>query len=180
MPRRQALPPEWNLEIIELRGRFYPVRVEQNEEGFCLRDFPHFYWDTVYKWHTPFACGPQPTSGVVSMGTWKLAFDFCQRIYEEYEVLYRLAEMAIEKEVYPERNVWYREALYELGAKSIHAYPGLMDIHCAAFVGEKYYNVCAWTVEDAIALLYQEVYEHVHGTDSTVQEEAASEEVKTA
>lgn len=175
MPRRQALPPEWNLEIIELRGRFYPVRVEQSEEeGFHLRSYPHFYWDSVYEWHIPFASGPQLTHGVVSMGTWKLAFDFCQRSHEEFEILYQLAEMAIQEEAYPERNVWYREALRELGARGVYAHPGLRNVHCATFVGEKYYEVSAWDIDEALALLYQEVYERVHGGSDVVQEEAVS------
>jgi hypothetical protein len=172
MPRRQALPPEWNLEIIELRGRFYPVRIGQAENGTFR--FYHFYWDIEAEHGIPFASGLQPTCGVVSMGTWKLAFDFCQRHHEEFEILYKLGREAAKLEIYPERNVWYREALQALGARCPGVYGGIEGVDCCTFVGETYYFVRAWTVEDALALLYQKVYEQVHEGGSGVQKETMS------
>ncbi len=174
MPR-QALPSEYGLAIIELRGRFYPVRVKQEQDGTVHLDSPaHLFWEGEYEWGIPFACGPQPTQGVVSFGTWKLAFDYCQRYHEQFGLLYQVGKLAADVEVYPEHNVWYREALRELGGDCLYVDGGTSSVYGSMFVGGMHCSVFAATVDEAVARLYQKVYEHMHGSKEVGQEKATS------
>ncbi len=160
MPRRQALPGEYGLAIIELQRRFYPVRIEHEQDGTVhLASFAHLLWETHHSLGIPFACGPQPTQGIVSFGTWKLAFDYCQRHYEQLGLPYQWRKITAGIELYPERTAWYRKALHELGADCLQMEVLADDAYCSVFVGRTHCYVCAETMDEALAELYQKVYE---------------------
>ncbi len=175
MPRRQVLPVESGLAIIELQGRFYPVRVEHKQDGTVHLDVSaHLWWETHQRLGIPFARGSQPTRGVVSFGTWAMAYSYCQRYHEECSVLSRWEQVRAETEVYPERTAWYREALREVGADCLSIDRVANMASCSTFVHSTYYAAQAGTVDEAVEMLYQQVYEHWRKPDGAAQKEIRS------
>ncbi len=162
MPRRQALPVEYGLAIIELQGRFYPVRIEHKQDGTVHLDVSaHLWWETHQSHGIPF-------------GTWAMAYDYCQRYHEEFSVLYHWEKVSAETEVYPERTAWYRDALREVGADHLSIDTVGNMASCSTFVHRTYYAAQAGTVDEAVEMLYQQVYEHWQKPDGAAQKEIKS------
>jgi hypothetical protein len=111
---------------------------------------------------------------MVSFGTWAMAYGYCQRYHEEFSVLYHWEKVSTETEVYPERSVWYREALREVGAGHLSIDTVVNMASCSTFVHRTYYAAQAGTVDEAVEMLYQQVSEHWQKPDGAAQKESRS------
>lgn len=94
--------------VVELAtGRFWPVLVDVDR---ALPSLTPLSWE----WQRiPFARGPHHPTGVVGFATRREAVRYCQRQAEEWNVLYACDQLAASSEVYPERTVWYEEAIIQ-------------------------------------------------------------------
>ncbi len=145
-------------------GRYYPL--------YTSGDLPSPSYLTPLYWQyqlIPFASGPHHREGVVSFTSRKLAEDYCWRLDESFSVLWNIAKDAWARELFPERNAWYRDQLTQLVRKQ-SPYSS-----CAVYINGTFEAVTAAiyldntervgvecpTIDDAIEALYHEVCERI-------------------
>ncbi len=159
MPRYELLPADYHMAVIELEGRYYPVRTERETDTGMLRlgTFPHFSWEVEAAYGTPYALGREPTHGVISFRDEQNAIDYCHRSWDNLRQRVRWKKLAAQTEVYPERNAWYREQIALLCREE----PRLnveSDARASVFFrGGSLCMVWAATVDEAWEQLYTQV-----------------------
>jgi hypothetical protein len=166
MPRQphNPLPAAWRLVIAEMNGRFYPLNTGKPQEDgtITLDTCSHLLWSMENQRGIPYALGPQPTQGVISFRTYAQAYAFCERYQEHFTLWSDWQRLAAGCELYPERNVWYREQIKTLGGYLLHCEALCGFVYCCVFLpNEIYWYVTAPTIDEAIAQLYQQVYDRV-------------------
>jgi len=145
-------------------GRYYPLYASDDPPSpFSLTPL---YWQYQL---IPFARGPQPVEGVASFTSRKLAEDYCWRQDESFSVLWNIAKDAWARELFPERNAWYRDQLTQLVRQqspyatcAVYINGTLEAVTVAIYLAntERVAVECP-TIDDAIATLYHEVYERI-------------------
>jgi len=177
--KQEALPDGYAVAQLS-DGRFYPLRAQAEP---CLYIEP-LHWEAQ---RVPFACGPRSASGIVSFADRKLAVQYCHRHHEEFPLLWEMAHTIWEQEVYPERNVWYREEVSRLlhehdphtywknDMRKIEDYVTRMEGIVYCFIGGtiQAVHVQADTFDAALAALYQEVYTRITSVSPLLQEKGA-------
>jgi hypothetical protein len=155
MPHQALCLPD-GYGVVELStGRYAPVHVDQ-EETFSR--FSPLCWQ--YQ-RIPFALGPRRLEGQVSFPSHREAVLYCQQQAEEWEVLYECDKQAAACEVYPERNVWYQEAIQEL--RAAHATPWSHPYPIYAHT----WDTCSLTIRLTIAGVSQRLESHASTLDET-------------
>jgi hypothetical protein len=116
------------------------------------------HWSVESLFGIPFALGSQPTTGYVSFRTYAQAFNFCHRRQEGFSLWSAWEKLAAQSELYPERNVWYREEIQRHTGEPIVCDCTGWTVYCSVFLPDgTYCFVRAATLDEAIERLYQEV-----------------------
>ena len=174
--KQEALPDGYAITQLS-DGRFYPLRVPWKP----YTDIYPLSWEAQ---RVPFAYGPRSASGIVSFADRKLAVQYCHRQHEESPLLREMAETLQEREVYPERTVWYQEEIQHLlHEHSPHAFYKVrlenwmtrMEgiVYCSIEGTFQAIHAQGDTFDEAIAALYHEVYARVMSVSPLLQEKGA-------
>ena len=177
--KQEALPDGYAITQLS-DGRFYPLRVPWKP----YTDIYPLSWEAQ---RVPFAYGPRSASGIVSFADRKLAVQYCHRQHEEFPLLWEMAHTIWEHEVYPERNVWYREEVSRLiHEHDPHASWKSDNLQIENWVvqmeGIVYFSLAGTfqavhvkgdTFDAALAALYHEVYARVMSVSPLLQEKGA-------
>lgn len=157
------LPPHYG--VVQLaNGRFYPLSIPDDD----TRSSPYLSflrWDVQY---IPFAQGPMPKQGPVSFSCQAQAVQYCLRDNEECDLLWQWRKHACEQELFPERNVWYREEIERIAClvqhsgfaspHSIHSFTAGAVVYASVWIhfpGDyRRLQVQAPTLDEAIVVLY--------------------------
>jgi len=166
--------------VVELaNGRFYPVRVEQNELVIDSLSRLTTRFEVI-----PLAVGPHLHLPQVERGFSRRedAIAYCLRRSEEWPLLYECNTRATESELFPERNAWYRAEIerivraHDLFASrrdpiSLSVYSTSVSAWVSLSLGGKYQSlhIEAPTMDEAWKALYQCVYKQV-AADSGLRE----------
>lgn len=157
------LPPHYG--VVQLaNGRFYPLYAFGDETS-ASPSLSYLRWDLQA---IPFAQGPMPEQGPVSFPCQSQAIEYCQRDNEEFDLLWYWNKHACEQELYPERNVWYREEMERLAcsvqACSVASPPAIRNFTAGAVIyasiwvhfpdGPRCLQAQAPTLDEAIVALY--------------------------
>ena len=162
---KATLPVSYNVAVIELEGRFYPVRIKRDKDTRTIKldSAPHLLWDIEVLFGIPPAQGPFHRQGVVSFSKHHHALAFCHRNQEEFGVLWHWQEVAARTEAYPERNAWYREEIRELAKAFPHVHVSGTEAYAhVSFRDGTWCSVFAPNVDEMWKQLYERVYETLH------------------
>ena len=177
--KQEALPDGYAITQLS-DGRFYPLRVSWKP----YTDIYPLSWEAQ---RVPFAYGPRSASGIVSFADRKLAVQYCHRQHEESPLLREMAQTLQEREVYPERNVWYQEEIQRLvqeydpysswknnGIRIVRRGTRMEGV-VSCFVRGTFQTIHVQgdTFDEAIAALYHEVYARVMSVSPLLQEKGA-------
>ena len=177
--KQEALPDGYAVAQFA-DSRFYPLRA-QTEPYVSIEPLS---WNAQ---RIPFARGSHSTRGIVSFAERKLAVQYCHRYHEEFPLLWEMAQTVWEHEVYPERNVWYREEIQHLlHEHDPHTYwkNDMLKIedYVTRMEGIVYFSLAGTfqavhvkgdTFDAAVAALYHEVYTRVTSVSPLLQEKGA-------
>ncbi|GCE04776.1 hypothetical protein [Dictyobacter aurantiacus] len=162
MRKRELLPDNYHMAIVEIHQRFYPVLT--SKDGQELTSFTELFWSTENSHGIPTALGPRHTTGLISFPTYADAINFCHRKREASKLCVQWEAEATRCEVYPERNAWYADEIQALTGEAPRIRRFSFEVQAIVTCKDGIvYGVDALTIDEAMIRLYESV---AHGLSS--------------